>query len=317
MKRSDLLGGLGAAPLVLAAAPSLAWAQSDSILISGTANDSGGELFYAKDLDLFAKAGLPNVTVNVLNNPGAAAAAVVGGSISVGTLTIPGVVIAKSKGLPIVLIAPASIYNTAKPTSGIIVLKDSPIKTASDLNGKTVATRDLGNLSYYGALDWIDKNGGNSKTVKWVEIPDPSVMAAMQANRVDAGSVSEPAFSDALHGGARMLAACYDAIGDHFLIAGYFTTVDFARSHPQIVRKISQVIIQAGVWGNGHQAESAKILEKYANAPVPPDITRVTYAEKMRATDVVPILELMQRYGILKQPMKPSELFAPEVPLDA
>lgn len=317
MKRSDLLGGLGAAPLALAATPSPAWAQSDSILISGTANDSGGELFYAKDLDLFAKAGLPNVTVNRLNNPGAAAAAVVGGSIAVGTLTIPGIVIAKSKGLPIVLIAPASIYNSAKPTSGIIVLKDSLIKTAADLNGKTVATRDLGNLSYYGALDWIDQNGGNSKTVKWVEIPDPSVMAAMQANRVDAGSVSEPAFSDALHSGGRLLAACYDAIGDHFLIAGYFTTVDFARARPEIVRKISQVIIQAGVWGNSHQAESAKILEKYANAPVPPDITRVTYAEQMRATDVVPILELMQRYGILKQPMKPSELFAREIPLSA
>jgi len=313
VKRSALIGGLAAAPFAIAGAPLAA--QSNSIQIAGTANDSGGQIFYAKDLSLFPKAGLTDVTISALNNPGAAAAAVVGGTITVGTLTIPGVVIAKAKGVPIVIIAPASLYDSAKPTSGIIVLGDSPIKTAGDLNGKTLSTRDIGNLSYYGALDWIDKNGGDSKTVKWVEIADPLAMAAMKAHRIDAASVSEPAFSDALHGGARLLADCYDAIADRFLIAAYFTTADYARTNPELVRKISQVIIEAGVWANSHLAESAKILEKYANAPIPPDITRVTYAEKMRAADVVPILDMMQRYGILKSPMNAADLFAPEVPL--
>lgn len=315
MKRGALLGGLAAAPFAFSGSGRPAAAAGDAIVIAGTANDSGGELFYAKDLNLFAKAGLPGVSISALTNPGAAAAAVVGGTLTVGTLTIPGVVIAKSKGLPIVIIAPASLYNSAKPTSGIVVLQDSPIRNARDLNGKTLATRDIGNLSYYGALEWIDKNGGDSKSVKWVEIPDPGDMAAMRAHRIDAASVSEPAFSDALNGGARLLADCYDAIADHFLIAAYFTTAAYARANPEIVRKISQVIIEAGVWANSHQAESAKILEKYANAPIPPGITRVTYAEKMRAADADPILDMMQRYGILKQPMKATELFAPEVPL--
>ena len=317
VKRSALLAALAGAPVVLATGLSPAVAQNDAILISGTANDSGAEIFYAKDLGLFPKAGLPNVTVNRLNSPGAAAAAVIGGTLTVGTLTIPAFVVAKAKGLPIALIAPASLYNSAKPTTGIIVLEDSPIKSAAHLNGKTLATRDIQNLSYYGALAWIDKNGGDSKTVKWIEIDDPLITAAMQAHHVDAGVVSEPVLDDALNGGARLLAACDNAIGNHFLIAGYFTTADYAQTHPEIVRKISQVIIEAGVWGNSHHAESAKILEKYAGAPVPAGITRVTYAEKMRAADVVPILDLMQHYGILTQPMKPTALFAPEVALSS
>lgn len=317
MKRSAVLAALGAAPVALATGRSPARAQNDPILISGTANDSGAEIFYAKDLGLFAKAGLTNVTVNRLNSPGAAAAAVVGGTLTVGTLSMPSFVVARAKGLPIVIIAPASLYNSAKPTTGIIVLQDSPIKTAAHLNGKTIATRDIENLSYYGTLDWIDKNGGNSKTVKWIEMDDPLIMPGMRAHHVDAGVVSEPVFDDALHAGARLLGACDDAIGSHFLIACYFTTADYARAHPDIVRKIGQVIVQAGVWANKHQAESAKILEKYAGTPVPPGITRVTYAESMRAADVVPILNLMQQFGILKQAIDPATLFAPEVPLGA
>jgi NitT/TauT family transport system substrate-binding protein len=311
--RGRFVGSLLAAA---ALAPRAGSAQDKTpIVIGGTANDSGAEIFYAADLGFYAKQGL-NVTVQVLNSPGAAVAAVVGGTLTVSTLTTPGIAAAHDKGIPIKIIAPASIYNSALPTSGIIVLKNSPIKTAADLNGKTLATRDISNMSYYGAKIWIDKNGGDSKTVKWVEINDAQALAAIQAGRVDAASVSEPALDDAIHNpDGRLLAACYDAIGDNFMIAAYFTTEDFARTHPDVVRKLNAAIIEAGVWGNKNKAASAKILEKYSGVPVPPSNTRVTYAEKTRPADVQPVLDLLTKYGVLKTTIKPSDLFASEIPL--
>jgi NitT/TauT family transport system substrate-binding protein len=306
---------VGAALVVLlsGAAPSIA--QDDAtIVIAGTANDSGGEIFYAKDLGLFEKAGL-KVDVQAFNNPGATAAGVVGGTLTVAAMTIPGIAAARESGLPIKIIAPSSIYSSAMPTSGIIVLKNSAIKKASDLNGKTIATRDISNMSYYGAKAWIDKNGGDSKTIKWVEVNDPQTVAAMKAGRVDAASVSEPALDDALHGpDARLLAACYDAIGDKFMIAAYFTTEDYARTHPDIVRKINAIILAAGAWANKNHAQSAKILEKYSGVPMLPGYTRVTYAERMRPADVQPVLDLLANYGVLKVPMRATDLFAPQVP---
>jgi NitT/TauT family transport system substrate-binding protein len=297
-------------------APTATVAQDHTpITIGGTANDSGAEIFYAADLGLYAKQGL-DVTVQVINSPGTAAAAVVGGTLTVSTLTTPGIAVAHDKGLPIKIIAPASIYNSATPTSGIIVLKNSPIKKASDLNGKTIATRDISNMSYYGAKAWIDANGGDSKTVKWVEINDTQALAAMEAGRVDAASVSEPALDDAIHSpDGRMLAACYDAIGDKFMIAGYFTTDDYARTHPDVVRKLNAAIIEAGVWANKNRAASAKILEKYSGVPVPPTNTRVTYAERTRPADVQPVLDLLVKYGVLSSPVKATDLFATQVPL--
>ena len=283
------------------------------IVIGGTANDSGAEIFYAQELRLYAKQGL-DVTVQVLNNPGAAVAAVIGGTLTVSTLTTPGIAAARDKGIPIKIIAPASIYNSATPTSGIIVLKNSSIKKASDLNGKTIATRDISNMSYYGAKAWIDKNGGDSKSVKWVEVNDTQALAAMQAGRVDAASVSEPALDDATHSpNARLLAACYDAIGDNFMIAGYFTTEDYARAHPDVVRKINAAIIEAGLWANKNRAQSAKILEKYSGVPVPPTNTRVTYAERTRPADVQPVLDLLTKYGVLTSSIKANDLFAAQI----
>jgi NitT/TauT family transport system substrate-binding protein len=308
---------LAAAPGVFAALATTANAGAQDngpeIIIAGTPNDSGGSIFYAQDLGLYKKAGL-NVTIQSMNNPGSVVAAVVGGSVTIGTLTIPGIAIAHEKGVPIVIIAPGSIYSSATPTSGIIVLKNSPYKKASDLNGKTIATRDLSNLSYYGAINWIDKNGGDSKTVKWVEVTDTATVPAMLAGRVDAASVSEPALDDAVHGpDARMLAAVYDAIGDKFLISGCFTTAAFAKAHPDVVRAFERVIIAAGTWGNHNRALSAKILEKYAGVPVPPEATRVTYAERLRPADAQPVLDMLRGAGVLKTPFPVTDLFAPDL----
>ena len=284
--------------------------NSPEIVVAGTPNDSGGTIFYAQDLGMFKKAGL-NVKIQSMNNPGSIVAAVVGGSVTIGTLTIPGLAIAREKGVPIVIIAPGSIYSSATPTSGIIVLKNSPYKKASDLNGKTIATRDLSNLSYYGAINWIDKNGGDSKSVKWVEVTDTATVPAMLAGRVDAASVSEPALDDAVHGpDARMLAPVYDAIGDKFLIGGNFTSEAYAKAHPSVVRAFERVIINAGIWANHNRAQSAKILEKYAGVPVPPGATRVTYAERLHSADAQPVLDMLQSAGVLKTPLPAADLFA-------
>jgi NitT/TauT family transport system substrate-binding protein len=264
---------------MFATGPAAAQNAAPSITVGGTANDSGGQVFYAQ-------------------------------------LTIPGIALARQNGVPIVIIAPTSIYSSAAPTSGIIVLKNSPVRKASDLDGKVVATRDISNMSYYGAKAWIDKNGGDSKSIKWIEISDTQTVPAMLAGRVDAASVSEPALDDAIHGpDARMLAPVYDAIGDKFLIAAYFTTEEYARAHPDAVRTFAKVIVAAGLWANRNRALSAKILEKYAGVAVAPGTTRVTYAELMRVADVQPVLDMLQQYGVLKSPIHAADLFAPQVPV--
>ena len=65
-------------------------------------------------------------------------------------------------------------------------------RTPADLNGKTLAVAGLGSFAQYSAQYWIDKNGGDSKTVKFVEVSPPEMPAALEAHRVDAAAPFEP-----------------------------------------------------------------------------------------------------------------------------
>src|SRR5215204_960634 len=68
-------------------------------------------------------------------------------------------------------------------THAIIVGEDSPIRSAKDLEGKTVAVNTLNNIVHLMALAWVDKNGGSSSKVKFVEIPFPQMEAALVAGK--------------------------------------------------------------------------------------------------------------------------------------
>ena len=318
MKRRTAVGLLGAAAagsLDGGFFPARAAAQSklQKVSLLSVPNDSSGEMYYARELGLWAKYGL-DVDVKSANDPSATAAAVLSGNTTFGGLTTPGLAIAHERKIPIVIAAPTSMYSSAAPTSGLVVLKNSPIQKAADLNGKTIATRDISNLSYYGAKLWIDKNGGDTKTIKWYEVEDNLALAAMKAGRVDAASVSEPALDDALHGpDGRLLAACYDAIGKSFLIAAHYCTAEFAAQNPEIVQAFCDATIAAGIWANKHHAESGKILERYVGVPVASDSTRVTYAERVRPADAQPVLDALYLYGVIKAPLRAADLFAPQL----
>jgi NitT/TauT family transport system substrate-binding protein len=316
LSRSAVLTGAGASATVVAARAG-ARAASPEIAVGGAANESSGTVLYANDLRFFQKAGL-DVKLTVLTNPAPMLAAVVSGSLAIAGIPLSQAALARAKGIPLVMIAPGSLHLSTVPANALIVIKDSSVKTAADLNGKTIATRDLANMSYLGARAWLDKNGGDSKSVHWLEISDPQHVAALKSGRVDAASVGEPALDDALRGGdVRVLGQVFDAIAPRFLIAGYCTSESFAKANPGVVTRFADAIGAAAHWANQtkNHAQSAQIIGRYAMAPVLPDSTRVVYAEQARASDIQPVLDVLLTYGFLKTPMRASELVSPLIRL--
>jgi ABC-type nitrate/sulfonate/bicarbonate transport system substrate-binding protein len=85
------------------------------------------------------------------------------------------------------------------------------------------------------------------------------------------------------------------------------------KQHPDIVRTFADVIAKTSKWANANQSKSAPILEKYAQAPVAPGSLRNLYAERLRASDVQPVLDLMFSTGQIKTPQHAADLFAPGV----
>jgi NitT/TauT family transport system substrate-binding protein len=153
--------------------------------------DNSAEVYYAQDLGYFKDAGL-DVRITAMTNSGAIIAALAGGGGDIGNAVVGSVADARGKGIPILYIAPAGLYDAASPTAALVTTKDSPIKKAADLTGKVVAVSGLNDLTYYATRAWIDKHGGNSAAVKFIELPFPAMAAAVAQRRIDAAYVIEP-----------------------------------------------------------------------------------------------------------------------------
>jgi NitT/TauT family transport system substrate-binding protein len=241
-----------AAGAAFAAAPPAALGQTTTHLtVATSAIDGAIGLITAQRNGYLRNHGID--VDHVIGNGAANAAAVVGGTVALAASNVVTLIKAHLRGIPFQMVAPSSMYTTDNPTQVLVVRTDSGVKTAADLNGKTVAVTAIGDLLSAATLAWIDQNGGNSSTVKLVEIPPTSETAALDAGRVQAASLAEPFLSEALSSGSiRVFGKIFDSIAPRFLQAAYFGTADYINANADTVRRFSQALLQGNVFANAH-----------------------------------------------------------------
>jgi NitT/TauT family transport system substrate-binding protein len=259
VRRSAALAALGSA-LVAVRVPVRAQALQ-TMHISTLPFDAGSELMYALEMGFFSKAGIDAKLETQQSGP-AVAAAVASGALDAGFSNVVSIAAAYKRGLPFVFIAPGAVYVSAAPSTVLMVHKDSPIRTARDMNGKILGVNGLKNIAEYAPAYWIDRNGGDSTTVKFVEVPAAEDYAAIDTRRLDACNVAEPQITEMKPIG-RILGKPYDALGEGFMIAGYFSTRAWADEHPDLLRRFVSVLHETAQWANKNQDKSADILAKY------------------------------------------------------
>src|SRR5665213_10814 len=135
---------------------------------------------------IFQKYGL-TVQPTLINSGAAAAAALIGGTADVACTNITTLITAHNKNIPMQILAPGALFNAgAKLTTAILTLTSEPVRSGRDLNGKTVGSVSLGDTMAASIQAWIDQNGGDSKTVKIVEVPASAVVQMLEEGRVSA-----------------------------------------------------------------------------------------------------------------------------------
>ena len=247
-RASALLFG-GAA---LCATTSSGMAQSNAMIrIATLPFENSAEVYYAQDMGFFAKAGI-DADIQPMQSAPAIAAAVVSGAIDIGYSAVDTLATVHSKNIPLVVIAPAADYSSpaTERTTALIVAANSAVYQAKDLNGRTVAVAALHALGETVPRAWIDQNGGDSSTVKFVEIPIPAVPAALDTGRIDAAWIPEP-FAGSATKNSRILAVWYGLPSPkHFLISAWFATPQWARDRPGLVKRFAAVMHETAVWAN-------------------------------------------------------------------
>jgi NitT/TauT family transport system substrate-binding protein len=285
---------------MLALAAPAAAQTPDVVHVAAIPVDVTGNLYYALDLGLFKKAGL-DVQITTLSSTAATTQAVATGAVDVGTTNLVSIALAHERGIPIVVVAPAGASSSASPIEGILVATGSPIKTAKDLDGKSIITAVLRNGLTIETAAWMEKNGGDYQSLKWIEAPNPTSAAMVSGGRVDAAVLAEPYLSAALAGGdVRLLATLGAEIAPVTVIGGYITSRDYAAAHPGIVRRFRAALMEAGRWANGHRAAAAAIIQSYAKQTPSATAHHSVFLESFSAADLQPIIDAAARYGVLK-----------------
>lgn len=311
MNRSRFLTtSLAAGTVAAAAGPAAAQTAPLDLRIAANANDTYAAAYYAQDMGFFTQAGL-NAQVQTIANGAAITAAVVGGTIDVGVAVPVTLAGAYLRGLPVVMIAAGALSVASVPNTRLCVVDTSPLRTAKDFEGKTIAINALGVGLELAPFVWLTVNGADKSKVKLVEIPFSEMGLALERGTVDAAVFTEPNYTVAAkqyH--IKMFANVNTAIAPVYVSSCWFSTRDFATQHPEAVRRFVRAIYAAQKWANGHQSQSADILAKYSkmDPALAHQMTRTRYAEQLRAADIQPFLDISAKYGGLPSPVSATSL---------
>jgi NitT/TauT family transport system substrate-binding protein len=271
--------------------------------------DASSEPLYAQSAGIFKKYGL-DATVTTYNGGGAIIAAIAGGTLDAGFSNITSAVAALQHGIPIVVLTPSgeSVAGRAADTY-LMKARGSKIKTAADLNGKIVAVTTLGGTLQLGAESWIDKNGGDSRSVHFIELPPSGMAAALKQGRIDAAMMSEPILSQS-KADVEILGDAFAAIAPTWISSVFVASKAWVTANPDAARRFVAAMHETAIWANAHHADTAKILAPPSGVDLATFATmaRTTYGETLTRALLQPGIDAAVKYGALKTPYDTQEI---------
>lgn len=305
------------APLVRSLPAAGATPQTLRVLLFPT--DGVKTLLWAQQQQLFEKRGLA-IEFNKMASGAAIIPALVGGSGEFGAGSLFPMFAAFSRGLPIKLVAPTSLYLSDHADSLLLVRTDSPIRSARDMNGKILGVDSLNDVYTLATRAWVTQGGGDADSVKAVEIPAAESFAAVTAGRIDAAVFKTPFGSIALGTGkVRLLGKPLDAIAPAFLLSSWITTDSFLAANPQAVAAFQSIVAESARYTNSHQDATVDLVAKFTSqepAQVRSSV-RATSAVTVSLPELQRPLDFAARYKLIPQSFDVQKMLAPGFPLAA
>ena len=267
-------------------------------------------MWLAQSEGYFARQGL-QLDLTSMNSGEASAAALVAGDIVVCSMNSVSLVLAHQNGLDIKIIGAGGQWVTGRRGTQLMVLKNSPVDSGSALNGKTIGVNVLRGSAQMSTQAWIDKHGGDSKTVQWLEIPFAAMQAALESGRVAAAPIPQPYATTAL-ATCRSLGPPNDAIAPRWLIGVYVAMGPWIAAHPDVVHRIRTALFACSHWYNANPAATVDAVAKITGqtpAQVAQSV-RSVFGEAVTPDLVQPVIDTAATYGILKRSFSATEVIA-------
>lgn len=280
--------------------------------IGAAFDDQTTPLLYAQQAGLFAAAGL-DVHIERMNSGASIAAAVVGGTLQLGKASMLNLVTAHARAIPLTLVAPAAFYTSERPDGGLIVTPASNVRSARDLTGKVIGVASLDDLNSIATQAWIDQNGGDARSVHFVELSTALVPAAMEANRVDGATLWNPILTQAIAGGhAHFAARVFDAIAKRYQVAAWFADSDWVAKNRAVVAKFVAVMHAANVYVAAHENETTTLIASFLGIDPAAlgKMARSTPAPYLSVQEIDPVIAVAAAYKKIPRVFSAAEMIS-------
>ena len=309
-------GGFAGAAFVLAFAfVAIHAAQGQTTLAVvravGPPNDGYKAVYYGVKSGIFKKYGL-DVQTSIVASGAAAAAALSGGAADIAYTNILTLIQAHTHNVPMVFVAAGNLQLPGKSQTDMLVLTDSPIKSGKDLTGKTLGSASLRDINAAASLAWIDKTGGDSKTIKVVEVPASAGAAFLEEHRADAVTLNEPAVSQAIATGKiRILAPPYDAVGAG-MTAGFAAMAPYVAQNRDVMERFAKAMHEASTYTNAHMGDTVDLVAAYSGVPaeVVAKSVRFVDADYLEPRYLQPMIDLCARYNLIDKDFPAAEVIS-------
>jgi NitT/TauT family transport system substrate-binding protein len=270
--------------------------------------------FIAQEKGFFKDAGL-DINVTAMVGGAAIQPALASGALNIGWSNIVSVYQGHLEGFDYRFIANGAINKRgSNDVFGFQVAVDSPIKSAKELSGKTVAVNTLSNIMQAACAHWIDNNGGDSSKVKWVEVPFPQMEAALVSKNIDAFGAVEPFVTvpSKVNKKTKVLGYQLGGIAPRLLIASYFCSETWIQKNGDAVKAFITAL-NRGIDAHNANPEEAKATIAKNTGLKPEFLTLMAlpaFEKKILESDLEPWIDVSFKYKLIGRKFSPREVIS-------
>jgi len=250
-----------------------------------------------------------DVKTSLLSSPAQVTPLLLNGQLQFAAADPVGTLIAISQGIPLLMVGVATSSGTSESNdvTGLLVKANGPIKSAKDLDGKTLAVSAIGGSAELTAKAAIDEEGGESSSVKFVEVAPQSMNVNVAEGTVDGAVSQEPGITMGKSAGLTdLLSPAGVSLPETPLIV-YVTTQEYAKENPEVVKAFVESLTAAGkALQSEPQLVRSNAESTYHLTPVQAKemVLPIFVPSAIEKPKMETVMSLMLKYELLSSPVE-------------
>jgi NitT/TauT family transport system substrate-binding protein len=216
----------------------------------------------------------------------------------IGYLGFVPMMIARTQGIPLQLVAASEVEGTSAADNwqNILVKGNSSIQTPADLAGKTIAVNALKGVGEVMIKAALQKLKVDPNSVRLVALPFPSMRSALNNGQVDAIWVPEPFLTQGLTTDSdRIVMAPGPVLGPFWPIGGYAALQDWAKANPEAYKGFRSAINESLTYTQAHPEEARALLP----AGTPANVRLPIWSSLVDRNTLIKLAKYSKEFGVI------------------